>query len=92
GYVVVEHAARAGGSVQESTAESSKSADRGAQIASAAGEQSAVANGLNKNIVNISTASTEVAEGAVQTVQGCVSLAQLAQQLNLMTEKFRLER
>ncbi|KAB7695060.1 methyl-accepting chemotaxis protein [Plesiomonas shigelloides] len=89
-YVCVEHATRAGESIQEINAEISKISDMSSQIATATEEQSAVANELNKNIVNINTASTEVAEGAVQTVQACVSLAQLAQQLNLMTEKFKL--
>lgn len=64
--------------------------DMTTQIASAAEEQSVVAEALNKNVISINQIAEETAAGASQTSAACEELNQLAQQLNLAAQKFRL--
>ncbi|MFO7808316.1 methyl-accepting chemotaxis protein [Guyparkeria sp.] len=60
------------------------------QIASAAEEQSAVAEEINRNIQTISQVSEESAEGAKQTRTASQELARLAEELQERIGRFRL--
>jgi len=60
------------------------------QIASAAEEQSAVAEEINRNVNNISAAGHESAQGASQTRIASEELAKLAEQLQAKIGRFRL--
>jgi methyl-accepting chemotaxis protein len=60
------------------------------QIATATEEQGAVSEELNRNVVNISHASEEVAAGATQMAQACNELNHLATQLQDMVRRFRV--
>jgi methyl-accepting chemotaxis protein len=58
------------------------------QIASAAEEQSSVAEEINRNIVNINDIATSSTEAANQTLQTSQSLAQLATELQTVVNQF----
>lgn len=60
-----------------------------AMIASAAEEQSATAEEMNKNIVNIHELSETTATGATQTTAASEELARLAAQLQELVNKFK---
>ncbi len=60
------------------------------QIASAAEEQSAVSEEVNRNIVKINDMSAETATGATQTAQASQDLAVMATQLQGMVGQFRV--
>lgn len=62
--------------------------DMNTQIASAAEEQNAVTEEINRNITNISHVSHQTAEGAKHTTQVSVELSQLATNLRQMVEQF----
>ena len=59
-----------------------------AQIASAAEEQSAVAEEINRNIVNISDEATATSEGAKQSASASGELARQAQHLDGLVAQF----
>jgi len=59
-----------------------------AQIASAAEEQSAVADEINRNIVNISTVASATSKGAEQTAATSSELARQAEQLDKLMRQF----
>ncbi|MFN3581186.1 MAG: methyl-accepting chemotaxis protein [Pseudomonas sp.] len=63
--------------------------DMNAQIASAAEEQSSVAEEINRNIVVVSRIGEQTSEGAQQTAATSEELAQLAAQLQGMVQQFR---
>lgn len=64
-------------------------ADMNLQIASAAEQQAAVADEINRNVVNINDLSTQTAEGATHTTQASEDLASLAETLNQQVSQFR---
>ncbi len=64
--------------------------DKTTQIASAAEEQSTVAEQINQNIIRISDVSTQTSAGAEQTAVTARELARLAASLQGMVARFRL--
>lgn len=59
-------------------------------IASAAEEQSATADEMNRNIVNISQVSDQTASGSEQTTTAANELAQLANELQQLISQFKI--
>ncbi len=86
----VEQAARAGEALEAITKEIASIADMNAQIASAAEEQTAVAEEINRNVVNIGHVTEQSAQGAKQTAEAGESLSGLAAQLQGMVGRFKL--
>jgi len=86
----VSRAAKAGGSLEEITHSVSLINDMNTQIATAAEEQSAVAEEINRNIVNISEIVDRTAEGANQTSIASEELASLAAQLQQLVNQFKV--
>ena len=64
--------------------------DKTVQIASAAEEQSTVAEQINENITRISDISHHTSSGAEETAVTAAELAKLAEQLQAMINRFRL--
>ena len=64
--------------------------DMNAQIASAAEEQSAVAEEINRNVVAIRDISSHTTEGVQQTVGASRSLLQVARQLQSLVNEFKV--
>jgi len=64
--------------------------DMAAQIASAAEEQSAVSEEINRSIVSMNSVSEEVSVGADQTAQASHDIAQLATKLSGMVRQFKV--
>ncbi|WP_412851350.1 methyl-accepting chemotaxis protein [Ectothiorhodospira shaposhnikovii] len=64
--------------------------DMSSQIASAAEEQSAVAEDINQNVVRISESGHDVSSGAQETAQAAHDLARLAAELRSSVERFRI--
>tara|TARA_R110000751_G_scaffold91266_3_gene179154 strand:- start:381676 stop:382080 length:405 start_codon:yes stop_codon:yes gene_type:complete len=64
--------------------------DMNTQIASAAEEQSVVAEEVNRNITNISAASEQAADGATQTTSASEELARLASGLQELIGQFKV--
>ncbi|MGI2180367.1 methyl-accepting chemotaxis protein [Shewanella frigidimarina] len=60
------------------------------QIASAANEQCAVSNEINKNITNINDIVTKTTEGSMQTASASEDLADLSKQLNSLVGQFKI--
>ena len=61
--------------------------DMNAQIATAAEEQSAVANEINQNIVSITQVAEETSQGASSTQETSVNIATISQQLKTLVEQ-----
>jgi len=64
--------------------------DMNMQIASAAEEQSAVAEEINRNIVNIGVVADETADGSEKTARSSENLAQLGNQLQSIVGMFKV--
>lgn len=64
--------------------------DMNIQIASAADEQSAVAEEINKNIISINDVAEESAEAASQTSAASQEMASLASDLQLLVSRFKI--
>ena len=64
--------------------------DMNTQIASAAEQQSAVAEEINRNVVTISEVSREAADHAGGTLRTSESLQELAQELDDQVRKFKV--
>lgn len=86
----VETAAEAGESLQKITAAVSTIADMNTHIASAAEEQSAVAEEINRNVATISEISEHNASGASQTAAASSQLANLAAELQQLIHRFKV--
>ena len=86
----VEQSGKAGSSLDAITAAVSSITDMNLQIASAANEQSHVAEEMARNINEISAVSEETAEGAEQTAQASQQLADLAAQLQHLVGQFKV--
>lgn len=88
--VSVENAARAGESLHAITESVTTISDMNTQIASAAEEQSAVAEEIDRNITNISQLGDQTADGARQTETSSQEMAQLAVQLQTLVGQFKV--
>lgn len=64
--------------------------DMNTQIATAAEEQSAVAEEINRNITSISSIADNTSAGATQTAQSSVELVRLATELRRLVSQFKL--
>lgn len=64
--------------------------DMNTQIASAAEEQSAVAEDINRNVINIGQVAGEVAGGADESSQASAELTKLAEQQRRLINQFRV--
>lgn len=87
---VVDRATLAGASLQTIAESVSRIDAMSTQIATAAEEQSAVAEDMNRNIVRIKDMATQNATGAEQTSQAGNDLAHMASELKEQVEKFRV--
>lgn len=85
----VSQAAQAGGALDTITTRVGVIDQMNAQIASAAEEQSSVAEEINRNIVNISRVTDESAEAAKQTTVASDRLAQVATELAKYCSMFK---
>jgi methyl-accepting chemotaxis protein len=85
----VDQAASAGGSITAISERIFTINDMNNQIASAAEEQTAVAEEINRNISNISHVSEETSLGAKNTAEACNELLELANQLRSTVGNFR---
>ena len=84
----VKQAEVAGESLQAITAAVDRIDVMNAQIASAAEEQSAVADEINRNIVNISDVASATSQGAEQTASTSGDLARQAEHLDSLMRQF----
>ncbi len=85
----VAHAQETSHALDEVAAAIQQIADMNTQIASAAEQQAAVADEINRNVVNINQLSKQTEEGAVHTTQASEELAGLAETLNGQVSQFR---
>lgn len=86
----VSQAANAGASLESITNAVAKIRDMNTQIATAAKEQSSVADEINRNIINISGIVDKTSEGATQTSTASEELAQLSNQLQQLVGQFKV--
>jgi methyl-accepting chemotaxis protein len=88
--VGVEQAASAGEALQTINEAVTKISDMNTQIASAAEEQSAVTEEINRSIVNINQVAEQSATGAGHVASASDDLARLAEQLKGLVENFKV--
>ncbi|GAB6040500.1 methyl-accepting chemotaxis protein [Endothiovibrio diazotrophicus] len=86
----VEQAAKAGESLNAITEAVTRISDMNTQIASAAEEQSAVAEEVNRSVVSISQVADQTAAGAQQTSASSTELGRLAGTLHEMVERYKI--
>ena len=86
----VEQTAKAGDALTAITDEVARIHDMNTQIASAAEEQSAVAEEINHNVVTISQVGDESAQGVERTARASEDLANLATELQQMVAQFKV--
>ena len=86
----VEQAGQAGQALDEITRAVAAINDMNVQIASAAEQQSAVAEEINRNVVNITQIADATTEGVQQTSETSRALASMAQELRSMINQFRI--
>ena len=86
----VRQAGEAGSSLQTINYAVSAISDMNVQIASAAEEQSAVAEEINRNIVNIGTVADETATGSEHTATASAELARLGTDLQRAAGQFKV--
>ncbi|MFZ2207601.1 MAG: methyl-accepting chemotaxis protein [Porticoccaceae bacterium] len=84
----VERVRDAGQSFAEIAAAVARIHDMNTQIATAAEEQAAVADEINRNVVSISTVARESADGAQHSAQASGELARLATELQGAVSRF----
>ena len=85
----VEQAQMAGTSLSTITGAVTRITDMNTQIASAAEQQSAVAEEINRNVVNINGVADQVTLGATQIDQASQELARLATHLLSIVNRFK---
>jgi len=85
----VNNAASAGDSLQTITHSVTEINDMNTMIASAAEEQSAVTEEINKNIVSIREAAEQTTQGANQTTAASQELSKLAAELQQLVAQFK---
>ena len=88
--VGVEQAAAAGSALATITSAVDRIAEMNTQIASAAEEQSAVTEEINRNVASISQIAEQTSTGAEQTAHASEDLSRLASQLNAVVVQFRV--
>nr|WP_248918700.1 methyl-accepting chemotaxis protein [Pseudomonas entomophila] len=88
--ISVQQASRAAESLESITQAVSVINDMNTQIASAAEEQSAVAEDINRNVINIGQVAGEVAGGADESSQASAELTKLAEQQRRLINQFRV--
>lgn len=86
----VEKAASAGEALDSITKMISAMDEMSAQISNAANEQSAVAEDINRGIVNISQVAEHTAEGAHETEEAVTAMSTLSSQLQDAASKFKV--
>jgi len=86
----VQHAAKAAEALETITKAVSVINDMNTQIASAAEEQSAVADDINRNVINIGQVANEVAGGADESSAASADLTKLAEQQRRLINQFRV--
>ncbi|MBB4812361.1 MULTISPECIES: methyl-accepting chemotaxis protein [Pseudomonas] len=86
----VQHAAKAAEALQTITQAVSVINDMNTQIASAAEEQSAVAEDINRNVINIGQVANEVAGGADESSAASADLTKLAEQQRRLINQFKV--
>ena len=86
----VEHAEQAGGALTKITASVATVNDMNMQIASAAEEQSSVAEEINQRVLAISDVSREAAEAANHSAAASEELARLAAGLQSLSSQFKV--
>jgi methyl-accepting chemotaxis protein len=89
-HISVEKSVAAGNALGAITSSVTAISDMNTQIASAAEEQGAVAEEINRNIVNISQVADQTVAGAQQTAASSEVLSKLAVQLQDLVAKFRV--
>ena len=87
----VDAAAQAGDALKRITQAVDTIAEMNAQIASAAEEQAAVSEEINRNISNIAQISESNASGSTQTAAASTQLSNLAMDLQRMLSQFKVE-
>lgn len=87
---VVEQATRAGDSLARISAAVDQINEMSTQIASAAEEQSATSEEINRNITNVNDMVNETSEGAKQTALASEELARLATDLKGVVSQFKV--
>ena len=85
----VLQASKAGESLQTITASTNNIMEMNTLIASAAEEQSAVTEEINKNIVAISQLAEQTTEASSHTSNSCTQLTELSQELQVLVSKFK---
>ncbi|MCW8827182.1 MAG: methyl-accepting chemotaxis protein [Gammaproteobacteria bacterium] len=86
----VDQAAEAGASLNDITNAVTQINDMNTQIASAAEEQSSVAEEINRNIITITQVADETAVGAVQTSNASTEVARLSEELQELVSRFKV--
>ncbi|MFA7822673.1 methyl-accepting chemotaxis protein [Aeromonas dhakensis] len=86
----VQHASQAAQSLESITQAVSVINDMNTQIASAAEEQSAVAEDINRNVTNIGQVANDVAGGADEASQASAQLTKLAEQQRRLINQFKV--
>ena len=86
----VSHAAEAGEALNAITSAVDHISLMNGQIASAAEEQTSVAEEINRNIVNVSIISNKTEEGANQTAESSEALRTVANQLHNLVSEFKV--
>lgn len=86
----VQHARQAAESLEAITQAVSVISEMNTQIATAAEEQSAVAEDINRNVTNIGVVANEVASGADEASSASAELTKLAEQQRRLINQFKV--
>lgn len=86
----VDHASKAGSSLESITTSVATISEMNLQIAHAAKEQSVVAEDINKNIIEITTIAEETTAGSQHVTQASYELKDLANKLTELVGKFNV--
>ena len=87
----IDHASQAGRSLETILESVQVLGDLNAQVASAAEQQSSVAEDINVNLIAISKVAEETVSGAEQSTNSSAQLTQLSDRLNEIVKQFVLE-